>query len=85
MTKKQLKQGLIKMINQRLSERPFTMQKTLQESYTQHGFFTSTYVPAVYDIKMAYSMDEVIKLVKNGYGTNEDLGSFLFHAIIYYE
>ena len=66
------------------SEEPFTLKKIVQESYTKHGFLSYTYVPAVYDTKKASSMEEAFKLVKDGYFVQDDLGSFLFHAIINY-
>ena len=61
------------------------MRKTLQESYSKSGFLSYTHVPAVYDTKKAYSLAQTIELSKDGYSTAEDLGSFLFHAIINYE
>lgn len=73
------------MIDKKLSEEPFTMKKKIQETYTQFAFFSYVIVPAVYDTKKAYSIEEAIILVKEGYFVQEDLGSFLFHAIINYE
>lgn len=84
MNNKELKISLIQMIDKKLKEDPFTMQKKMQESYTKHGFLSVTQVPAVYDTKVTHSLEETINLVKDGYSTNEDLGSFLFHAIINY-
>lgn len=85
MKNKTLKISLIQMIDKHLKGNPFTLRKILQESYTKYGFLSYTRVPAVYETKKSSSIEETFKLVKDGYYVQEDLGSFLFHAIINYD
>ena len=58
----------------------FRMTKQIQQGYST--FFN--YHPAVYDEKIAYSIKEIGKLVRDGFSAKDDVGIILWNALTKY-